>query len=190
MEARDRRARLDRFLAQQETQAYRMAYAMTQNREDALDLVQDSMLRLVRHYADRDDAEWTLLFYRILNNRIRDFHRRRRLWRWLPLFGDTREGDDGREEPQSAATASAQPRLPEEQLAQSDGLRRIHQALARLPLRQQQAFLMRALQEFSTRETAEALGISEASVKTHYRRALQQLRKQLADDPATHGETA
>lgn len=184
MEARDRRARLDRFLAQQETQAYRMAYAMTQNREDALDLVQDSMLRLVRHYADRDDAEWTLLFYRILNNRIRDFHRRRRLWRWLPLFGDSRESGDGREEQPSVARVSVQPQQPEQQLAQDDGLRHIHQALARLPLRQQQVFLMRALQEFSTRETAKALGISEASVKTHYRRALQQLRSRLAEDPS------
>ncbi len=189
MEARNRRARLDRFLAQQETQAYRMAYAMTQNREDALDLVQDSMLRLVRHYADRDDDEWMLLFYRILNNRIRDFHRKRRLWRWLPLFGDSRQDGDDRGEQQPAATASTAPRQPEQRLEQDNDLRRIHQALARLPLRQQQVFLMRALQEFSTRETAEALGISEASVKTHYRRALQQLRSQLAEAPATSGET-
>ncbi len=171
------RQRLSAFLEQQELQAYKMAYAMTRNREDALDIVQDSMLNLARRYADRSDGEWTLLFYRILNNRIRDFHRKRKLWRWLPGLG----GQPGERNEDSALdpppTDSAE--QPDQALQQHQQLQHIHQALARLPLRQQQVFLLRAWQEFSTAETAATLGLSEASVKTHYRRALQQLRQQL-----------
>jgi len=177
MTAADTRQRLDRFLAEQEIQAYKMAYAMTRNRDDALDLVQDSMLRLARHYADRQDGEWKPLFYRILNNRIRDHHRRRKLWRWLPGFGSGNTGEQG-ETPADPGYAP-DPVEPDQQLDQQQELRRIHRALGELPLRQQQTFLLRAWQEFSTAETAAALGISEASVKTHYRRALQQLRQRL-----------
>lgn len=189
----DPRAGLDRFLAQQETRAYRMALAMTQNTEDALDLVQDSMLRLVRSYADCDEAQWTPLFYRILNNRIRDFHRRRKLWRWLPFLEDGvfRNGESaqpGTFDAGNPVDAPAQAfRQPDQELSEDDGVRKIHQALGELPLRQQQVFLMRAAEEFSTRETAAALGISEASVKTHYRRALQQLRQKLGSNT---GDTA
>ncbi len=176
----DRRQRLSTFFEQQETRAYKMAYAMTRNRDDALDIVQDSMLRLASRYADRDDGEWLLLFYRILNNRIRDFLRRRKLWRWLPGFGSQAAGRE--DEPQATEAPDAPPTDgPDGTLQQQQQLERIHQALGRLPLRQQQVFLLRAWQEFSTAETAGALGISEASVKTHYRRALQQLRLQLGN---------
>jgi len=171
----ERRRRLNAFLAAQQTRAYSLAHAMTRNPDDALDLVQDSMLRLARHYGERREEEWTLLFYRILNNLIRDFHRRRTLSRWLPFS----EALDGLEEHPAAGTSSEDP----QRQAQQDGeLKRIHQALARLPLRQQQVFLLRAWQEFSTAETAAALGIAKTSVKTHYRRAISRLRQLLNTD--------
>lgn len=154
-----------------------MAYALTQNREDALELVQDSMLKLVQHYADRPEAEWRKLFFKILQNRGRDFYRRQKVQR---LFGLFLPRDESCERPIEQARDSIQPN-PQQNLEQSNSLQHINEALQQLPLRQQQTFLLRAWQEFSVKETADLLSISEGSVKTHYSRALLHLRQLLGD---------
>ena len=150
-----------------------MAMALTHNHHDALELVQDSMLKLVQKYRHRDADEWGPLFYRILQNSIRDWFRKQKFRQVLTGLMPWQAS--------SAATenfaASA-----EDQVQLDDELRRVITALDQLPLRQQQTFLMRAWQEFSTRETAFALSISENSVKTHYARATQQLRRILGEE--------
>lgn len=65
-DARETPATLDAFLAQIERRAFRMAELQLRHREDALDAVQDAMLRLVRHYRERPAAEWSPLFWGIL----------------------------------------------------------------------------------------------------------------------------
>src|SRR5687768_15619516 len=70
---------LERFLADVERRAYRIARIAVRNDDDALDIVQDAMLQLARSYGQRPDSEWRPLFYRILQNRIRDFQRRARV---------------------------------------------------------------------------------------------------------------
>ena len=172
------RKQLDEFLSQQQQQAYKMAYVLTHNRDDALELVQDSMLKLVQHYAHKPPAEWTLLFYRILQNRIRDFHRRQAMRNLLHFFQPS--SDDNEQELPDNTVPTNQPQ-PDKVFEQSDSIKRITEALKTLPLRQQQTFLLRAWQEFSTREAAFTLSISEGSIKTHYSRALAQLRKLLGD---------
>lgn len=155
-----------------------MAFALTQNRDDALELVQDSMLKLVQKYAGKPEAEWKLLFYRILHNRITDFHRRRGLRQFFSLFSGM---DDGALETTQSAHRDTLGQPPEKMLEHSSTLKRVFEALKTLPLRQQQAFLLRAWQEFDTRETAYAMSITTGSVKTHYNRALNQLRHLLGD---------
>ena len=80
------RRRLDGFLAENENQAYKMAFALTHNRDDALELVQDSMLKLVQKYRHKPPEEWRLLLFRILQNCIRDFHRRQGLRKFVQMF--------------------------------------------------------------------------------------------------------
>ena len=165
---------MDGFLRDSEQRAYLMAMTLTRDHQDALELVQESMLKLVQHYRDRDPAEWGPLFHRILHNGIRDWYRRQKFRRLLVNLLPWQAGDaDG-----APVECSA-----ERQALADEGLTRVLHALARLPLRQQQAFLLRAWQELSTREAAFALGISENSVKTHYARALARLRDLLGEDP-------
>lgn len=67
---------MDKFLRSVQARAFRIAQIATGNTEDALDLVQDAMFKLVEKYASKPESEWTPLFYRILNSRINDWYRR------------------------------------------------------------------------------------------------------------------
>ena len=166
------RQALDLFFRDTEQKAYLMAMALTRNPDDALELVQESMLRLVQKYGDREPDEWGPLFYRILQTAVRDWFRRQK---FRQLLGGLIPWTEAESEI-AASDKSAEERL------QLDGeLERVIEALKQLPLRQQQTFLLRAWQEMSTRETAFALSISENSVITHYARATERLRRLLGD---------
>lgn len=159
-----------------------MAELATGNRDDALDLVQEAMLGLVRNYADRGEAEWGPLFYRILQSRIRDWYRRskvrQRLFGWLhPIAGDA---DDGQADPIQQAPDPAAAEPPRE-VGNQAAMEQLEQALRSLPVRQQQAFLLRAWEGLDVAQTAFAMGCSEGSVKTHYSRAVHRLRQRLEE---------
>ncbi|GAB4360798.1 MAG: RNA polymerase sigma factor [Gammaproteobacteria bacterium] len=157
-----------------------MAEIATGNRDDALELVQEAMLQLARRYSSRDREEWRPLFYRILENGIRDWYRRQRTrGRWLAWITP----GSGEEEPLDPVAEAADTRHPDplQQNEQQETMRQIEQALRTMPIRQQQAFLLRAWEGLSTAETAQAMGCSEGSVKTHYSRALKTLRLQLEE---------
>lgn len=169
---------LNEFLAGVELKAFKIAQAGLRHEDDALDAVQDAMLQLARAYADRPAEEWKPLFYRILENRIRDMQRRRtvrgRVIAWLPF-----RGEDEDEEPDPIAQAPSDDPSPSRKLEIDEAMQALEKALAALPRRQQQAFMLRNLEGMDVAQTAVAMGCSEGSVKTHYFRALQTLRAQL-----------
>jgi RNA polymerase sigma-70 factor (ECF subfamily) len=171
---------LNQFLAGVELKAFKIAQAALRHEDDALDAVQDAMLQLARAYADRPPEEWKPLFYRILENRIRDMQRRRtvrgRVMAWLPMRGD----EDDEDYDPVAQAPSLEPQ-PLRRLELDEAVGALEQALGRLPRRQQQAFLLRTLEGLDVAETARAMGCSEGSVKTHYFRAVQALRAQLGE---------
>ncbi len=159
-----------------------MAEIATGNRDDALDLVQDAMLGLVKSYGDREAADWPPLFYRILQSRIRDGYRRKRVRnRFRVWLGGRRSEDDEQNSDAIQHLADTRPGI-ERQLMGEDAMSRLQVALQALPLRQQQAFLLRAWEGMDVSATAFAMGCSEGSVKTHYSRAIHRLREQLEDD--------
>ena len=171
-------ASMDAFLAQVERRAFRMAELNLGHREDALDAVQDAMLRLVKHYSDKPPQEWTPLFWGILRRRIVDLQRRRKVrsivvgW----LGGKDEDGDDlPAWEPADTAPG------PLERLHDTQSYADMAAAVKRLPQRQREAFMLRVLEGLDVAETAQAMGCSEGSVKTHLSRALQRLRDQLED---------
>jgi len=179
-EAKTRSRALNQFLAGVELKAFKIAQTALRHEDDALDAVQDAMLQLARAYADRPAQEWKPLFYRILENRIRDMQRRRtvrgRVISWLPFRSDE---DD--EEPDPIAQAPSPEPQPVKRLELDEAVGALEKALGALPRRQQQAFLLRTLEGLDVAATAAAMGCSEGSVKTHYFRAVQALRAQLGD---------
>ena len=171
---------LDQFLAGVERRAFRMAHIATGDADEAMDLVQDAMLKLVQRYGDRGVAEWGPLFHTILQSRIRDWYRRTKVRnRWREWIG-SRYVDEEQDDP-IEAIADHDQRLSDEQLALKRATTALEQAVRSLPLRQQQAFLLRAWEELDVAQTARAMGCTEGSVKTHYFRAVHTLRKVLGD---------
>ncbi len=173
-EALNRRRAMDRFLSGVERRAYRIALIAVRDADDALDIVQDAMIRLARSYAERPESEWTPLFYRILQNRIRDHYRhqsvRRRVFSWLPWRDDEQDVDHVARAPDPAAV------LPDRQIALDDAMTALERAIQQLPDRQQQAFLLRTIECLDVASTAKAMGCSDGSVKTHFSRAVRNLR--------------
>lgn len=171
---------LDAFLASVELQAYHIARYALWDREAALDVVQDSMLRLVERYAHKPAAEWPALFFTIVRNRINDARRTRQLHagvaKVVSLF---RNDDDAEEIPEP--TIADPGNTPEQAMLERSTRAQIDDAMRALPERQRQVLILREWQELSVKETAQALGCSEGTVKQHHFRALAALRKSLAE---------
>lgn len=167
---------LDKFLAGVQKRAFRMAQIATGNPDDAFDIVQDTMLKLVEKYADKPEAELAPLFFSILQSRIRDWYRRssvrNRLRSWL-------SHDDEEEEDPLQRVEDPASRSGEELLIAERSIEVLNAALHALPLRQQQVFLLRAWEGLDVRQTAQAMNCAEGSVKTHYSRALTALKGKL-----------
>jgi RNA polymerase sigma-70 factor (ECF subfamily) len=172
-------ASLDAFLAGVERRAFRRAQLATRDRDEALDLVQDAMLRLARSYAARPPAEWPALFQQILVNRIRDWHRsqalRRRVLFWKPAPGpDPLDEEDPLDLIADGAAPEGESALEGEQVSML-----LEEAIADLPARQREVLELRVWEGLDVEQTALAMGCSEGSVKTHLSRALALLRSRL-----------
>ncbi|ABB32831.1 RNA polymerase, sigma-24 subunit, ECF subfamily [Geobacter metallireducens RCH3] len=170
---------LNRFLAGIERRAFRMARLATSDDDEALDLVHDAMLAFVNRYAGKPEGEWAPLFHRTLQNRIVDWHRRtgvRNRFRAWFLGGESEEESDPLENVADLSSPDPLASLQRHDLGEA-----IESAVRRLPLRQRQAFLLRAWEGLDTAQTAFAMGCSEGSVKTHYSRAVHTLRDYLEE---------
>jgi len=170
---------IESFLAGIEQRAYRFALYELWDRDAALDAVQDSMWRLVERYATRPATEWPALFFTILRNRTTDAKRWRVVQRMRGLFGGSTHRETASEQALLAVAASAD-ETPEARRTASEQRRALQHALAELPARQRQTFLLRECEGLTTAETAQTLGCSEGTVKQHHFRALQALRAKLS----------
>ncbi len=169
------------FLAEVERRAFKQAMFAVRDEHTALDVVQDAMLKLTEKYAGKPIGELPMLFQRILQNTIRDHFRRQKVRStWTTVLsalgkGDQKDEDFDPLETLPAKSSSNAAADPAEQFEQAQIVRAIEQALARLPARQREAFLLRYWEELDVAETAAAMGCSEGSVKTHCSRAVRAL---------------
>ncbi|HVR81506.1 MAG TPA: RNA polymerase sigma factor [Luteimonas sp.] len=166
-------ASIEQFLSGIGARAFRFAELGLRNRDDALDTVQDAMLKMLG-YRTRPAAEWTPLFWSILRSRIVDAQRRR-LFRlqWLMPTPSNEYGvgvDWADDAPDPSRTHDGR-----------EGYARMTDALSGLPRRQREAFTLRIFEELDVATTARVMGCTEGSVKTHLSRAREALRRQLED---------
>jgi RNA polymerase sigma-70 factor (ECF subfamily) len=172
------------FLASVDRRAFKQAVFAVHDDEAALDIVQDSMMRLAEKYPDRPAPELPLLFQRILQNAIRDHFRRSKVRStWTTLLSNLGlGGEDDDADPLETLDVDDAPNIPDspaERMEQSQVMAAIEDAVKGLPDRQREAFMLRYWEELDVSETAKAMGCSEGSVKTHCSRATHALAKVL-----------
>ena len=155
----------------------------------ALDIVQDSMMKLALKYASKPTEELPLLFQRILQNTIRDYYRRQKIRSlWTTLFSAfiSNDQDKNQEDFDILETLQIKPesnfaKEPDAQLERAQLIGLIEKAMEILPARQREAFILRYWEEMSLAETAEIMKCSEGSVKTHCSRAVHALAEILGE---------
>ena len=175
---------LSDFLKSVEKRAFKRAVYAVRDDDAALDIVQDTMIRLSEKYADRPPAELPLLFQRILSNATMDWFRRQRVRNSvMQNMSDFESGADDGDFDLLESLESMDGALGAESAADTVGraqiLLTIEQQVAQLPARQREAFVLRYWEEHDVAETASVMGCSEGSVKTHCSRAVHALAKAL-----------
>ena len=172
---------LSDFLKSVEKRAFKRSLYHVRNEEAALDIVQDSMMKLAEHYGDKPAAELPMLFQRILSNCTLDWFRRQKTRN--ALFSNMSDfevaGEDGDFDLLEALHTGENNESAEDSTRRAQILRDIETEIRSLPARQREAFLMRYWEEMDVAETAAAMGCSEGSVKTHCSRAVQALSRAL-----------
>lgn len=168
------------FLRQVEKRAFRQTAYAVRDDHAALDIVQDAMLKLADKYASKPVEEYPMLFQRILQNTMRDYWRRQKVRNlWTTLFSSFGQSDDEDYDPLETIEVESADGDPSDQLERSQIMALIEKALAKLPLRQREAFVLRYWEELDVAETASVMGCSEGSVKTHCSRAVSALSRLL-----------
>ena len=171
---------LSDFLKSVEKRAFKRSVYHVRNEESALDIVQDSMMKLAQHYGDKPASELPMLFQRILVNCTLDWFRRNKTRN--ALFSNMSDfeipGEDGDFdllETYAGLDDSQRSESAEDVMQRAQTLRSIEGAVQQLSARQREAFMMRYWEEMDVTETAAAMGCSEGSVKMHCFRAVQAL---------------
>ena len=166
----------EKLVKQYDRQVFRIANHITQNREDAEDVVQDAFLKA---YEKLDQFQGNSKFYtwlvRIAVNESLMRLRKRRTGKMISM-DENIETDDG-SMPRDFADWGPD---PEAQYGQSEMAEILKKTIQGLPQGFRVVFVLRDVEGLSTEETAETLGLSVPAVKSRLLRARLQLRERLA----------
>jgi RNA polymerase sigma-70 factor (ECF subfamily) len=169
-------AAFDLLVARHQGRAYRLAWSLLRDAEDARDASQEAFIR-VWEAAERfrGDARFSTWFYRILVNVCLDHKRRGRWWTRLVARDADRDADESLVERQPAPDPD-----PGDQVSEAQTMARLWDAVHRLSAQQRAAVILYGQEHLSTAEIAEVLRVAEATVRVHLHRAVAALRKELA----------
>ena len=178
----DKSQAMGKFFSSIEKRAFRRAQIATGNADDALDIVQDAMLSLIKKYSNKEAQDWELLFHKILSNRIMDWHRRsvirKRFGAWL-TSNDKGDDKNGSADIEEAEFEDPSMPSPETLVQTGESIAMLEAALQELPLKQQQVILLRAREGLREKETSVAMSCSVGAIKSHYSRARTFLKNKL-----------
>ena len=160
-----------------ERRVYAAALAILRNEHDAEDAAQEAMLKAFANIRQfRAEARFSTWLIQITVN---EALMRRRRERTVPMEGidDRRDSEENDYAPRDFADWRE---IPSEALERKEVRQRLAEALATLDRKYREVFMLRDMEHLNIQETAEALGISVASVKTRLLRARLMLRDLLA----------
>lgn len=171
---------LSDFLRSTEKRAFKQVLFAVRDEHSALDIVQDAMIKLAQSYGDKDVTEFPMLFTRIVQNCTKDWFRKQKIRNtWVSLFSSfKKDGDEDSADPEEFLENPETSKFGQEaskQMETQELNEILENEIKKLPKRQREAFLMRYWEELNISETAEMMGCSEGSVKTHCSRATQTL---------------
>jgi RNA polymerase sigma-70 factor (ECF subfamily) len=170
----------DLLVERYQERAYRIAWSIVRDREEAKDCSQDAFIRL--HEAAGSFAgqsKFSTWFYRILVNCCLDRQRRRRGWRRLVGWRDRRDDPDVPDPVEQAAAPFSD---PADALDAEQRMSRVWALVDELSPQQRAAVTLSVREGLATRDIAVALNVSEATVRVHLHRALSTLRRRLGDE--------
>jgi len=167
-------AAFDRLVERYQQRAYRLAWSIVRDAEEARDLSQEAFIRLFEGAASfAGRARFSTWFHRILVNLCLDHRRRHRWWRQVLSLVSPTNGS----EPSIIEQAPAPLQDPVEDIGRVQDMRELWAAVDRLSPRQRAAVLLHVQEELPTAEIAAVLDCSETTVRVHLHRALTTLRK-------------
>ena len=173
---------IEEFLKFISPRAFAICFMSCKNQDDAHDIVQSSMCKLVEKYRNNAQSQWKPLFYTILRNKLNDFHRKRLLLgRFFVEVDNDLEQIDNQNHSSQSMVNNFSANNPDILMDREKRILLLMSSVAALPNRKQQAFIFRYLEGYSTNQTALAMNCSEGSVKTHLSRANQKLKFLLKD---------
>src|ERR1700690_3565435 len=159
-----------------ERRVYAAAFAILRNEADAEDVAQEAVLKAFKHIQQfRAEARFSTWLLQITVNEARMRRRKAHVNVMEPIAD--RQDEDGNYTPRDFADWRE---IPSETLERKEVRQKLAEALAELGQIYREVFVLRDLQHLSIEETAKALGISSASVKTRLLRARLMLRDLLA----------
>ena len=160
-----------------------MVYFRIRSRMDAEDLTQDIFLQALRNVSGLRDFElFRPWLFRIAVNRVRDFHRKKRILSFFSFF----RGD---EDPETLDTKVSYESTAVTELMKREFWGRVEQLSARLSPMEREVFALRFVDHLSIREISEALDRSESAVKTHLYRSLKKFREDAGFLELVEGQT-
>ena len=159
-----------------ERRVYAAAFAILRNEADAEDVAQEAVLKAFKHIRQfRGEARFSTWLIQITVNEAR-MRRRKAHANIMEPIAD-RQDEEGNYTPRDFADWRE---IPSETLERNEVRQKLAKALTELGQIYREVFVLRDMQHFSIEETAKALGISTASVKTRLLRARLMLRDLLA----------
>ena len=162
-----------------EQRVYSLAFRMLRQQQDAEDVTQQTFLSAVEHLAGfRGDASFATWLLRITTHAALKVIRKRKGLNTVSLEEATEEQNESEGIPHPEYIADWR-QSPEELVERNETRQLLEQALAQLDEKHRLVFLLRDLEGFSVKETADALGLTEANTKVRLLRARLQLRELL-----------